>query len=278
MNKTKIWLVVAVLLILIGSVAFGGVMMKLKWDFTALSTTKYETNTTLTETDYKNISIITDTADIEFILSDESKVVCYERVNEKHVVEVKDGTLFIKLTDERKWYEYIGINFESTKITVYLPKSEYGNVSVETSTGNITLGDILAESLDLAVSTGKVAVNNVTCKDDVNVEVSTGRTNITNLACKNLTTRGSTGGVNLKNTVATEKFSIERSTGDVKFDGCDAKEITVKTDTGSITGTLLTEKVFVAHTDTGKISVPNTTSGGRCELTTDTGNIKITII
>lgn len=278
MNKTKIWLVVAVLLILIGSVAFGGVMMKLKWDFTALSTTKYETNTTLTETDYKNISIITDTADIEFILSDESKVVCYERVNEKHVVEVKDGTLFIKLTDERKWYEYIGINFESTKITVYLPKSEYGNVSVETSTGNITLGDISAESLDLAVSTGKVAVNNVTCKDDVNVEVSTGRTNITNLACKNLTTKGSTGGVNLKNTVATEKFSIERSTGDVKFDGCDAKEITVKTDTGSITGTLLTEKVFVAHTDTGKISVPNTTSGGRCELTTDTGNIKITII
>lgn len=277
MNKTKIWLIVAVLLILIGSVVFGGVMMKLNWDFTGLSTTKYETNTTSVDAQYKNVSVTTDTADIEFVISDSTKVVCYEEINAKHSVEVKDGTLFVKLIDERKWHEHIGINFGTPKITVYLPKAEYGTVSVKTSTGNITLENISAEYLDLSVSTGKVAVANVTCKGDVKVKVSTGRTNITDVTCKNLVTSGNTGDVVLKNVVATEKFSVERTTGDVKFDGCDANEIVAKTDTGSITGTLLTDKIFVAQTDTGRVSVPNTTSGGRCEITTDTGNIKITI-
>ncbi len=277
MNKTKIWLIVAVLLILIGSVVFGGVMMKLNWDFTALSTTKYETNTHLVDTDYKNISVTTDTADIEFVISDSTKVVCCEEINAKHSVEVKDGTLFVKLIDERKWHEHIGINFGTPKITVYIPKAEYGTVSVKTSTGNITLGDFSAESLDLSVTTGKVTLSDLTCKGDVNVKVSTGRTNITDVTCKNLITSGNTGDVALKNVVATEKFSVERTTGDVKLDGCDADEIFIETDTGSVTGTLLSEKVFVAHTDTGRIDVPNTTSGGRCEITTDTGNIKITI-
>lgn len=277
MNKTKIWLIVAVLLILIGSVVFGGTMMKLNWDFTALSTTKYETNTYLVDTEYKNISVTTDTADIEFVISDSTKVVCYEEINAKHSVEVKDGTLFVKLIDERKWHEHIGINFGTPKITVYIPKAEYGTVSVKTSTGNITLENISAESLDLSVTTGKVTLSDTTCKGDVSVKVSTGRTNITDVTCKNLITSGNTGDVVLKNVVATEEFSVERTTGDIKFDGCDANEIVAKTDTGSITGTLLTEKIFVAQTDTGRVSVPSTASGGRCEITTDTGNIKIAI-
>ena len=51
----------------------------------------------------------------------------------------------------------------------------------------------------------------------------------------------------------------------------------MKTNTGNITGTLVTDKVFLAHTDTGRIRVPTTTTGGRCELTTDTGNILLDI-
>ena len=63
----------------------------------------------------------------------------------------------------------------------------------------------------------------------------------------------------------------------VVLDGCDAAEIFVKTDTGDVTGTLLSEKVFVTTTDTGKVEVPRSVSGGRCEITTDTGDIRISI-
>lgn len=61
------------------------------------------------------------------------------------------------------------------------------------------------------------------------------------------------------------------------FNHCDAETIYVNTDTGSVTGTLLTDKVFIIETDTGSVDVPKSITGGRCEITTDTGNIRITI-
>jgi len=45
--------------------------------------------------------------------------------------------------------------------------------------------------------------------------------------------------------------------------------------TGSVTGTILTEKVFLAKSGTGRVSVPQTVSGGICEIVTGTGGIEI---
>lgn len=317
-KKTKIWLVIATALVVVGCVIFGGVMTMLQWDFTKLSTVKYETNDYEIDENYKNISIVTDTADIVFMPSQNSKssIVCHEQKNVKHSVTVKDDTLVISVVDTRKWYEYIGINIGTPKITVYLPNAEYEklfikestgdvaipnnfsfesmdiststgdvkndasaseSIKIKTRTGNIRVENISAEALDLSVSTGEITVCDVTCQGDVKIHVSTGKTKLTDIACKNLTSSGNTGDISLKNVIATEKFSLERSTGDVKFDGCDAAEISVKTDTGDVTGTLLSEKVFLAETDTGRVEVPKTATGGRCEITTDTGDIRIKI-
>lgn len=81
----------------------------------------------------------------------------------------------------------------------------------------------------------------------------------------------------MKNVNAAEKFSIQRTTGDVKFDGCDASEIDVKTNTGDVAGSLLSDKVFIAASDTGHVDVPQTVIGGKCEITTSTGDIRISI-
>ena len=77
--------------------------------------------------------------------------------------------------------------------------------------------------------------------------------------------------------IASDKLNVVRSTGDVRLVGADAGEIHIETDTGKVSGSLLSEKIFIPRTDTGKIDVPKTTSGGICEITTDTGDIKITI-
>jgi len=317
-TRTKVWLIIATSLVLIGSIIFGGVMSVLKWDFTKLSTVKYEKNDYEMREDYQHISIITNTADIVFAPSENSTtlVSCYEQKGNMHSVSVKDGTLEIKIVDTRKWYEYIGINFGTPKITVYLPQGEYGKLSIKsstgdvhipevfkfisidisestgnvtnyasalegvkikTSTGNICVEDVSAGSLDLTVSTGKVTVSGVTCEGDIAVGVSTGKTYLSNIQCKNFTSSGSTGDISLNNVIATEKLSIKRSTGDVKFDGSDAAEIFIKTDTGDVTGSLLTDKVFITQTDTGNIDVPKTVNGGRCEISTDTGDIKISV-
>ena len=319
MNKSvKIWLIIAASLIVVGAIIFTGVMTVLKWDFTKLSTVKYQTNTHEITDSFKNVSIETDTADIDFVMSENDKilVVCKEQENYKHNVCVLDGRLQIKLEDKRQWYEHIGINFLNTKITVYLPQGEYGDLNVKNSTGDIKIakdfsfksidingstghvtslssvqngikikrstGDIKIEnitaySLDLTVSTGKINVKNTKCDNDIKIKVSTGKATLTNAECKNLVTDGNTGDFTLENVKCSEKLTAWRSTGDVTLNLCDAKEIAVKTDTGDVTGTLLSDKIFIVSTDTGKVDVPKSTTGGKCEITTDTGDIKIKI-
>lgn len=314
----KVWLTIAIFLTVIGIIIFGGVMTMLKWDFTKLSTSKYETNNHEIAESFSNILITTNTATIDFIPSQDSKcfVKCYEQENMKHSVAVKEGTLIIEINDTRKWYEYIGINFKTPKIAVHIPCNEYGALSIKSATGNIeipkdltfenitvsqstgnvtnyasasksikiktTTGNIYVENvaasdIDFSASTGKITASKINCDGDILVQVTTGKSTLTDVTCKNLISDGSTGNINLKNVVAWKKFFINRSTGNVKFDASDAAEIFVTTDTGKVYGSLLTDKVFVVKTDTGKIDVPNTVTGGKCEITTDTGDIKITV-
>lgn len=122
-----------------------------------------------------------------------------------------------------------------------------------------------------------MTASDVICKGDVTVGVTTGDAYLTNIICKNVISSGSTGDIFLDNVIAAEKFSIGRNTGKVRFDGCDAAEIFVETSTGSVKGSLLTDKVFITKSSVGKIDVPNTITGGKCEIKTSTGDIEIKI-
>ena len=266
---------------------------------TACSLSDYETNIHKINEEFDNISIKTDTADIAFVLSDDGmcRVACYEEAKISHSVEVQNGTLTVNVVNNKKWYDYIGVNIDSPKITVYLPKSEYSSLIIEESTGDIEISkDFGFKSIDISLSTGNVkcyasaaeAIKIAASTGDIYAEgisassldltVSTGKVHLSDIMCKNLTSIGDTGDVSLINVIATEKISIERSTGDITFECSDAAELFITTDTGNVKGSLLTNKVFITKTDTGRINVPNSIAGGRCEITTDTGDIKISIL
>lgn len=245
------------------------------------------------------------------------KVVLYEDTNLNHSASVTDGTLTIKLEDTRKWYEHISLfSFSTPMISIYLPEDEYSaltvredtgdieipkelrfesidikcstgdvrcyastseKINISTTTGSITLDGISAGSAELSVSTGSIKISSLICEGELTIGVSTGKSELRDVSAQSLISSGTTGNISLSNVVATEKFSIRRSTGDVKLDGCDAAEISIVTDTGDVSGSLLSEKIFMVRTDTGDIDVPKTTSGGICEITTDTGDVEISI-
>ena len=317
-RRTKIWLMIAGFLVLTGGILFAGAMSVLGWDFTRLSTIKYETNTYEISDAFRDLSLTTDTADIVFALSDDGtcKVECYEEENAKHSVAIENDTLVVSVNNQKSWYDYIGISFGSPKITVYLPKAEYkallirntaGNIQIpgdysfenvdislrtgdvnfcasvsesakiNTNTGNIYAENTSVGSLALSVATGNVTASNVTCNNNLTVNVSTGKAYLTDLTCESAASGGSTGAIALSNVIAAKKISIERSTGNITFNRCDAPEIYAKTSTGDVTGSLLSSKIFTAQTNTGSIDVPKSENGGKCEITTSTGNIKITV-
>jgi len=298
-NITRRWLIAAAVLVVFGCILFAAVMTVYGWDVSALSTETYETNTYAVSEAFDGIRMETDTADIEFLLSSDGScsVVCYEEATAKHTVKVIDGTLTVRVVDTRSWYDHINIMTETPKITVYLSKTAYAFLSIDESTGDVEIpkgfsfdrlnieastGDIRAEgvtagSMEISLSTGSVTLADIACAGDLSIRVSTGDTNITDTVCGNLTSRGSTGMISMTNVFTEEMISIERSTGDVHFDGCDAAEIYVETDTGDVTGTLLSDKIFLAKSDTGSVDVPESTRGGKCEIITDTGDIRIEI-
>ncbi len=315
----KIWIFIASVLVLVGCGIFTVTMTACNWDFNKLSTQKNVTNTYEISEQFNNISIDTDTADICFVPSDDGKckVVCQEFEKEKHSVSTDNGTLTIKAVNERKWYDYIGVNFGKTKLTVYLPNTEYQSLVIKEDTGDVeipsgfifdsidmdlttgdvdltgvtckgelkicvTTGDVEFDGCDapeivVETSTGDVDLTGVTCKGELKICVTTGDVEIQDVTCKTFVSSGDTGELSMDNVVASEKISIERSTGDVEFEGCDAPEIVVETSTGDVEGSLLTGKEFIVETDTGKKRVPENQAGGRCQITTDTGDIKITI-
>lgn len=320
MHKTiGIWLLAASILVVGGLLAFVLVMSINRWDFSKLNISKFQNDIYPLADDFQNISINTKTADVVLAPSEDEtgRVVVYEQERLSHTVSVENGTLKIAVDDTREWYEHIGIVWDTPKITVYLPKSEYatlvinghtgdieipagfsfesidvsnstgnvkscasasGRIAVRTSTGSISLNNGHAGALDLSMTTGKVFVRSFECRGEIKVCVSTGDVMFSKVTCQNLVSDGSTGDVRLEHVIAQGKMSIERSTGDIMFVRSDAAELWLKTSTGDVEGSLLSEKIFFPKSDTGDVELPKTMRGGRCEITTTTGDIEIDIV
>lgn len=238
----------------------------------------------------------------------------YEPERIKHSASVENGVLVIRETDSRKWYHQIVIMPEQSKVLLYLPHDEYrslsiegktggmeisnaftfGGVAIHTSTGNVdcfsdtaggltiqtTTGDIRlenlsAESVELHVTSGDVYVKSVSCERNMLINVGTGKSELSDVTCGSIASSGSTGNILLRNAIVYGKLQIDRSTGNIQLDKCDASELKLNTSTGDVTGSLLSEKVYITQSKTGSIHVPKTASGGRCEITTSTGDIRI---
>ncbi len=298
MKKIRTKLIIAASLILLGAIIFAGAMTSIKWDFRRLSTVKMQTNVYEISEQFDDISIISSTADIVFVPSedDECKVVCYEEIKMAHTVNVEDGTLKIDFKNEKKWLDYIGLNFYSPKITVFLPAGEYGALKINNSTGHISLPDSFSfGTIDVAISTGDVeckasATDTIKIKtstgdigllnasaNSIELLLSTGDVMVSNVRCDSFTSTANTGDIMLEDVIVAGKLTIERTTGDVELEDSDAGEIWIETNTGDVEGTLLSEKIFITNTTTGDVDVPRNTTGGVCAITTTTGDIEISI-
>ena len=247
-----------------------------------------------------------------------ARVECFSQRKITHDVSVENGELKIAIVDGRAWYDHITLfSFASSSVKVYLPKTTYGalavrshtgdviipndfafeRIEVEASTGDVACAASATEEISLKVGTGDVKVENVTCgkltlssttgmidvsgvacAGEVSMKASTGTGEVRDLTCGSLVSTANTGELLLTRVLVTDSLSVTRNTGDVTLDDCDAGTIVIRTNTGEVKGTLRTEKIVFAKTETGRVDVPHSTNGGRCEITTDTGDIKISIL
>ena len=320
-TASKILLIVAAALVVIGSLSFVVVMSLNHWDFTAISTEKYNTVRHDITDSFHSISVDTTTADIAVLPAEDgvARVECIDNEKMPHEVSVTDGVLTVKRVDKRDhWTDYITIfNFHTAKITVYLPEAAYaaltlksstgdteiarglqfesitvtattgdvtcyasagGNIRLTTDTGDVRLQGAAASAVVISTSTGDIDAKSLTVTGAIELSVSTGDTELTSVTCLSLTSTGGTGEIELDGVLVSGLMSIKRGTGDVSLIASDAGEISIETGTGDVEGSLLSAKIFLTHTSTGDVRVPNTATGGTCKINTGTGDIRITLV
>ena len=200
--------------------------------------------------------------------------------------------------------------------TVTSGASTVGKMKIRTSTGRVHLDGVSAESIDVSVSTGDVTLSSVRTETYVHLRASTGDVKIEDLICESLVSEADTGDIEIKGASVTARLFVERSTGDVSVESAsagemaltadtgrislqsceaktltattstgditlsrsDAQTITIEADTGDVRGTLLSDKIFITKTSTGRVRVPDATAGGVCRVTTSTGDIEFEIV
>lgn len=295
MKKSKIVaIVVAIVLVSVGLLIGEIGLHALGYDFTKLNLFEYYTETAIVEEDFSNIEIDIDTADVRFVLTDDDtcKVVYNETEKTEYVVTVEGGTLKIRFEDHRKWYDHIGIFFESEKMTVYLPRAEYENVSFKSDTGDLSLSGMTLQSLTVNVrtgdvslsglnlqsltvqsTTGDVALSALNVQSALNITTDTGDVECESVNCQSLQIRVDTGDIELAGVIASQTMTIKSDTGDVELDRCDAASLDIQTSTGDVSGRLLTPKRYDADASTGDIRVPQSQEGGVCRIRTSSGDI-----
>ena len=261
---------------------------------------KPTTNTHELIEEFKDVTLITSTADIEIIPAEDNlcRVVCYEKENMRHAVSVSDGTLKIELNDTRKWYEHISFGFfGAPKITVYLPKAEYGALKINESTGDIEIGsafkfsdiDIQASTGDInnfAASAGNIKINtstgNITSSanadGDIKIKATTGNVCVERTEAASLEISVSTGRVTLSDGEFKGELKIHVSTGDTNVSNTKCERLVSDGSTGDVTlNRVISSEKFELERSTGDV-IFNGCDAGEIFVETDTGDIMGTLL
>lgn len=256
-----------------------GALFAMKFDFNKMNTLNIVTNTYTIDEAFTDIFVKGAECDILLRPSQDNKcsVICRDGDKISHSVTVKNNTLTIQRTDNRKWYECIGIYWGRMEIIVYLPQTEYKALDIASVSGSIDIPDNFSFT-EAKVSNTSGSVNfSAPVSGNLSVKTVSGSIKLDNIKCKNVTSKSTSGRIALSDVTASDHMNIETVSGGIRLTKCDAGSLWLKSVSGNITGSLLNQKTFVANTVSGSINVPASAAGGRCEIKTTSGNISFEI-
>lgn len=295
---TKKWIIAAVILVVVGALVFLAAFAAMDFDFSKISIREYRTNSYDVREDFNRIKIDASEAKVLFNLSYDGvcRVECQESKDESYQVRVENGLLVIESQDNRRWYDsVVDFNARSGVVNVYLPKSSYDILEIETSVGDVEVPEslnfrkidiscdvgsvyckaIASDLLEINTDIGDVNLEGIKTEGNIQVESSTGDITLKDVKATSLNVEAEIGDVRLENVVTSGRFLVTTETGSVILNGCDGSSIYIETDIGDVSGTLLSEKIIFAKSQIGDINVPMSTTGGPCEIHTSTGDIEI---
>ena len=265
---------------------------------------------TFAGTDISALDIESGAADVKLLPTSEliCRVRCVETPSLKYKVSLSSGTLHVERVS--RW-SLFPISLKEDRIEIYLPKQDHESLWIKSSSGGISVpadfrfdtaivkassGGIgfdaeVTDELNIQTSSGGVAVSGASPAElfvsvssggislsdmspgNAVVHASSGGIRLSGLRCGELSAETSSGSIRLSDVIASGMLTVKCSSGSVKLDDCDAADLYVKCTSGSVSGHLLTPKIYQAHSSSGTVRVPDSASGGICKIDTSSGSI-----
>ncbi|MBQ9744523.1 MAG: DUF4097 family beta strand repeat protein [Clostridia bacterium] len=159
------------------------------------------------------------------------KITVFLPENEYKDITLRSDTGDIEISEEFK-LKSIDIYVSTGEVTNYASVS--GNVKIGVSTGEVLIENANTGSMEITASTGNVTLKNTICEGKVRIETSTGDVELIRCDADEIYIEASTG--DIKGTVLTDKtFIADSSTGDVSVPKDTRGGVCVlKTSTGDI--------------------------------------------
>lgn len=187
----------------------------------------------------------------------------YESDKDRYEIGVgADGKLSMHYIDDRKWYEYIGINWglKDTHVTVALPADYRSDLELTTVNGTVNVEDQMAGTLRAATTNGNIRFNKVDATGEANVSTVNGQVTLSGLKADSLVARCMNGRVQVDG--VSVNASIDMSTTNGSISGTvagSAQDYTVNAGTVNGSSNLSNSaggaKSLSAHTTNGSIDI-----------------------
>ena len=248
----------------------------------------FVTTTFTPEGDFTSISVDAITADVKFLYAEDGicRVEARDRQGITYTAKILDSTLLIRAEDHRSWMDHIeffGVSQNPT-VTVYLPAKSLkaltvdvttgdvsiprdftfsGNVAMSAGSGDLTLlaavegdtsletttGDITVEgkhkTVTASATTGDIILRHVDAKE-LNASVTTGSVKVQKAVAVAVSTVSGTGDVILEDVITDDAIRVTTTTGDQQLLRVLCGGMTLRAGSGDIT---LTEATTLGHTD-----------------------------
>ena len=238
MKKTKkIWLIIAICLIVSGALVCFFTLFAMGFDFQKLSTENKITRNFEINKSFDSINIVSDGCNINLVRSNGEKYTAVYQGDEKTDISLKceNGVLTLNSSGSDNWIDYIGMSTFGNEITLYLPDKCFKKICIKTSSGAVNIKNCDTDTLNANTSSGAVDIK------DCNADIS----------------------------------NINTSSGNVSFNFLSAEKVKIKTSSGNVYGSFADERTYTVSSSSGNISVPENSCGKPCEITTSSGNITV---
>lgn len=232
---------------------------------------------------------------------DTSYVEYYDCENLTHHVDVSDGVLRITADDSRNVAFNVSIGLYTgawPSVTVYLAGTEYddlkivtssgdidmeyyllvGNIDIEASSGDVTVNGSNSDTLTIATRSGDIKIDSASSKD-TRISANSGDVSLGDVVTDNVDLKTSSGNIT-SGSIKAKRINGRASSGDVMIRDCDASEINIMTNSGDVSIGIGSEMKYeyTTKTSSGDVNVPDSVKGadGKCNIETSSGDIDVT--